>query len=187
MSHKRELSVSQRNGLLEILRNRFEQNPNRHKGMDWAMVAAKLVASPAKLWTLNEMEQSGGEPDVFGYDETAGEFIFFDCSAESPKGRRSYCYDHAALEARKENKPQNSAQAVANDMGASLLTEAQYAALQQLGEYDLKTSSWLQTPDNIRKLGGAIFGDRRYNQVFTYHNGAESYYAARGFRCVVRV
>ncbi len=187
MSSKKALSASQREELLAVLSKRFEKHKERHKGIDWAKVSDKLEASPAKLWTLNEMEQSGGEPDVVGYDKKADEFIFFDCSAESPAGRRSFCYDRKALDSRKANKPANNAQEATAYMGASLLTEEQYSQLQQLGEFDLKTSSWLETPDSIRKLGGAIFGDRRFDRVFTYHNGAESYYAARGFRCSVRV
>ena len=155
---------------------------NRHKGLDWTKVQAKLEADATRLWSLNEMETSGGEPDVVGYDKKTGEYIFYDCSAESPKGRRSLCYDREALESRKENKPANSAVAMATDMGVELLTEEQYRELQQLGKFDLKTSSWVKTPSNIRELGGALYCDRRYNQVFLYHNGAESYYAVRGFR-----
>lgn len=155
---------------------------NRHKGLEWAGVQARLEASPEKLWTLNEMETTGGEPDVVGHDKKTGEFIFYDCSAESPKGRRSICYDRAALDARKENKPKDSALDMATALGVELLTEAQYRELQKLGNFDLKTSSWVLTPPEIRKLGGALYCDRRYNQVFLYHNGADSYYAARGFR-----
>ena len=184
---KKELSSTAREELISILKARFEKNKERHTGMEWAAVQAKLEANPAKLWSLNEMEMTGGEPDVVGKDETTGEYIFYDCAAESPKGRRSLCYDRAAHEARKEYKPENTAMDVAADIGVELLTEEQYRQLQQLGKFDLKTSSWVKTPDNIRKLGGAIFCDRRYDTVFTYHNGAESYYAARGFRGMLKV
>lgn len=184
---KRKLSPEQSQSLLSVLKARFEKNKQRHKGLDWAKVQAKLEASPAKLWSLDEMELTGGEPDVVGYDKAKDEYIFFDCSAESPKGRRSICYDHEALESRKEHKPENSAVQMAADMGIELLTEAQYHDLQQLGSFDLKTSSWIVTPPAIRKLGGALFCDRRYDHVFVYHNGAESYYAARGFRGSLRV
>jgi len=160
---------------------------NRHKGVDWARVQAKLEASPDKLWSLSEMERTGGEPDVVGFDRKTGEFLFYDCSAETPKGRRSVCYDRAALDARKENKPKDSAVDMAHAMGVELLTEEEYRALQKLGEFDTKTSSWVQTPSRIRELGGALFCDRRYDTVFLYHNGADSYYAARGFRAVLRV
>ena len=160
---------------------------NRHKGVEWAKVQARLEADAKKLWSLNEMERTGGEPDVVGYDKKTGEYVFYDCSAESPKGRRSICYDREALEARKEHKPANSAVAMATDMGIELLTEEQYRELQQLGNFDLKTSSWVTTPPDIRKLGGALYCDRRYNHVFLYHNGAESYYAVRGFRGSLRV
>jgi len=160
---------------------------NRHKGVEWAKVQARLEADAKKLWSLNEMERTGGEPDVVGYDKKTGEYVFYDCSAESPKGRRSICYDREALEARKEHKPANSAVAMATDMGIELLTEEQYRELQQLGNFDLKTSSWVTTPADIRKLGGALYCDRRYNHVFLYHNGAESYYAVRGFRGSLRV
>ncbi|MGM9511419.1 DUF4256 domain-containing protein [Larkinella sp. GY13] len=187
MSHRNELSSQQREELLEILKARFEKNKNRHAGLEWAKVQARLEANPAKLWSLDDMESTGGEPDVVGYDQKTDEYIFYDCSAESPKGRRSLCYDHAALESRKENKPANSAVEMASDMGIELLTEDQYRALQQLGTFDTKTSSWIQTPAEIRKLGGALFCDRRYNTVFVYHNGAESYYAARAFRGSLRV
>jgi hypothetical protein len=184
---KQKLSPLQREDLLKTLKSRFEKNMNRHKGLDWSKVQAKLEANPEKLWSLSEMERTGGEPDVVGHEKKTNEYVFHDCSAESPKDRRSVCYDHEALEARKENKPRNSAVAMANDMGIELLTEEQYRELQQLGKFDLKTSSWVKTPAEIRKLGGALFCDRRYNQVFTYHNGAESYYAARGFRASLRV
>lgn len=184
---KKELSLSAGQELIEILKTRFEKNKERHAGINWTDVQAKLDASPAKLWSLNEMEMTGGEPDVVGKDVATGEYLFYDCAAESPKGRRSLCYDRAAHEARKEYKPENTAMDVAADIGVELLTEQQYRALQQLGKFDLKTSSWVKTPDNIRKLGGAIFCDRRYDTVFTYHNGAESYYAARGFRGVLKV
>ena len=182
MSKSNKLSSQQREELLTTLKARFEKNTNRHKGVEWARVQAKLEANAVKLWSLNEMETTGGEPDVVGYDKKAGEFIFYDCSAESPKGRRSVCYDPEALESRKEHKPANSAVGMATDMGIELLTEEQYRELQKLGNFDLKTSSWVKTPSNIRELGGALFCDRRYNQVFLYHNGAESYYANRAFR-----
>ena len=184
---KKKLSPEQREELVDTLKIRFEKNSNRHKGIEWTKVRAKLDASPEKLWSLHEMEKTGGEPDVIGFDKKTGEYIFYDCSAESPKGRRSVCYDHEALEARKEHKPENSATEMAADMGAALLTEEQYRELQLLGNFDTKTSSWIVTPADIRKRGGAIFGDYRYGQVFVYHNGAESYYAARGFRCSLRV
>ena len=187
MGNKKEFSAKQREELLQILKARFEKNMNRHKGFEWAKVQARIVGSNEKLWSLNEMEKTGGEPDVAGHDKKTGEYIFYDCAAESPKGRRSICYDHEALEARKENKPENSAVEMAADMGIELLTEEQYRELQQLENFDLKTSSWVKTPVEIRKLGGAIFCDRRYNTVFVYHNGAESYYAARGFRGCLRV
>jgi hypothetical protein len=173
--------------LLELLKYRFEKNKNRHKGVDWADVQAKLEASPKKLKALAQMEESGGEPDVIGVDKKAGEFLFVDCAAESPKGRRSVCYDREALESRKEHAPQNSAVDMANAMGIELLTEEQYRELQTLGKFDLKTSSWIKTPPEIRKLGGALFCDRRYDTVFLYHNGAQSYYAVRGFRGILRV
>jgi hypothetical protein len=184
---KQELSSKQCEGLLNTLKTRFEKNMNRHKDLKWEKILAKLEANPEKLWSLNEMERTGGEPDVVGYDKKTSEFIFYDCSAESPAGRRSLCYDRKAWESRKEHKPKDNAVDVATAMGIELLTEEQYRELQKLGEFDLKTSSWIKTPDNIRKLGGAIFCDRRYNNVFTYHNGAESYYAARGFRGVLKV
>jgi hypothetical protein len=186
-SNKKSLSPEQRSTLLNTLKTRFEKNMNRHKGLDWTSVQAKLEANPEKLWSLNEMETTGGEPDVVGFDKKTGEFIFYDCSAESPAGRRSFCYDRKALDARKENKPKNSAVEMATSMGIELLTEEQYRELQAVGNFDTKTSSWVQTPAAIRELGGAIFCDRRYNTVFLYHNGAESYYAARGFRGSLRV
>ncbi len=173
--------------LLHELKDRFEKNMNRHKGLDWAKIQAKLEANTEKLWSLNEMEKTGGEPDVVGYDETTGEYIFYDCSSESPKGRRSLCYDHEALESRKDHKPENSAIDMATSMGIEILTEEQYRELQKLGNFETKTSSWVKTPAEIRKLGGALFCDRRYDHVFVYHNGAESYYSARGFRGSIRV
>ncbi|WP_028594809.1 DUF4256 domain-containing protein [Paenibacillus assamensis] len=186
-SSKKELSLEQQEELLKILKARFEKNMDRHSDLEWTNVQAKLEANSDKLWSLYEMEKTEGEPDVVGYDEQSGEYIFYDCSAESPKGRRSVCYDHEALESRKQHKPENSAINMAADMGIELLTEEQYRELQKLGEFDKKTSSWVQTPAAIRKLGGAIFCDRRYDMVFVYHNGAESYYAARGFRGSLRV
>ena len=185
--NKNQLPPAQRDELLKTLKARFEKNMNRHKGLEWSKVQAKLEANSEKLWSLNEMESTGGEPDVVGHDKKTGEFVFYDCSAESPKGRRSLCYDREALEARKENKPAGNAVDAAAAMGIELLTEEQYRDLQKLGEFDLKTSSWIQTPADIRKLGGALFCDRRYNTVFLYHNGADSYYAARGFRGSLRV
>lgn len=179
---KKDLPAKQRGELLSTLKARFEKNMNRHKGVDWARVQARLEANPEKLWSLNEMETTGGEPDVVGHDQKTGEYIFYDCSAESPKGRRSVCYDREALEARKEHKPKDSAMDMANAMRIEMLTEEQYRQLQKLGEFDTKTSSWIKTPADIRKLGGALYCDRRYNHVFLYHNGADSYYAARGFR-----
>lgn len=184
---KKELSAKQSEALLATLGERFNKNMNRHKGIEWNPAQTKLKASKAKLWSLSEMERTGGEPDVVGYDKKNNEYIFYDCSAESPAGRRSYCYDREALNSRKENKPKNSALDAATDMGIEILTEENYRELQKLGKFDTKTSSWIQTPDNIRKLGGAIFADYRYGQVFVYHNGAESYYAARGFRGALRV
>jgi hypothetical protein len=184
---KNKLSAVVREELLKILKARFEKNVNRHKGIQWPTVQTRLEANAEKLWSLNEMEITGGELDVVGLDKKTGEYIFYDCSAESPKGRRSICYDHEALESRKEHKPANSAVEMAKDMGIELLTEQQYRELQQLGNFDLKTSSWVVTPANVRKLGGALFCDRRYNTIFLYHNGAESYYAARGFRGVLTV
>jgi hypothetical protein len=192
MGTKKELSPGQAKELLSLLKTRFEKNMNRHKGLEWSTIQAKLEASSdsyrkEKLWSLNEMEKSGGEPDVVGVDKKTGEYLFYDCVAESPKGRRSLCYDREALDSRKENKPANSALDLAASMGVELLTEEQYRELQQLGVFDTKTSSWVKTPPEIRKLGGAVFCDRRYNQVFLYHNGADSYYAVRGFRGALRV
>ena len=181
------LSKKQSEEILKTLKARFEKNMNRHQGLEWAKVQAKLEAKTEKLWSLNEMERSGGEPDVVGHDNKTGEYIFYDCSAESPKGRRSLCYDREALDSRKENKPKNSAMEVAAAIGVELLTEEQYRELQKLGSFDTKTSSWVKTPSAIRELGGALFCDRRFDTVFVYHNGAESYYAARGFRGWLRV
>jgi len=186
-SKKRELAPKQREELLRVLKARFEKNMNRHKGLECVKVQAKLEAHSEKLWSLNEMERTGGEPDVVGHDKKTGEYIFYDCSSESPKGRRSVCYDREALEARKEHKPADNAIDMAAAMGIELLTEEQYRELQKLGEFDTKTSSWVKTPSDIRKLSGALFCDRRYDTVFVYHNGAESYYAARGFRGSLRV
>lgn len=187
-SMKKELSPDQRDELLVILKARFEKNMDRHQGLEWPNVQARLeAAQPEKLWSLYEMERTAGEPDVVGYDDQTGEYSFYDCSAESPKERRSLCYDRAALEARKQHKPQNSAIDVATEMGIELLTEEQYRELQKLGSFDLKTSSWVKTPDHIRKLGGALFCDRRYDTVFVYHNGADSYYGARGFRGLLKI
>lgn len=183
----KKLSPDQRDELLKTLKTRFEKNMNRHKGMEWTKVQARLEANTEKLYPLNEMEITGGEPDVVGLDKTTGEYIFYDCSAESPKDRRSLCYDHEALEKRKEHKPEDSAINMAAEMGIEILTEEQYRELQKLGEFDLKTSSWIKTPAAIRKLGGAVFCDRRYNTVFLYHNGAESYYGARGFRGSLKI
>lgn len=184
---KKKLTQDQHKELLKTLKARFEKNKNRHKGIDWVNVQARLEANPAKLWSLSQMEQSGGEPDVISFDKKTGEYTFCDCSAETPKGRRSICYDHEALESRKEHKPANSAVQMAEDMGIELLSEEQYHALQKLGPFDTKTSSWLKTPTAIRKLGGAIFGDYRFGRVFIYHNGAESYYGVRGFRGILQV
>jgi hypothetical protein len=186
-NEKRELSAEQREELLRTLEARFEKNMNCHKGLEWSKVQARLEANTEKLWSLNEMERTGGEPDVVGHDEKTGEYIFCDCSAESPKGRRSVCYDREALESRKEPRPENNVIDMAAAMGIELLTEEQYRDLQKLGNFDMKTSSWVKTPANIRKLRGAIFCDRRYDTVFVYHNGAESYYAVRGFRGSLRV
>jgi hypothetical protein len=186
-SNKKELLPEQREELLKTLKDRFEKNMNRHKGVEWAKVQAKLEANAEKLWSLDDMESTGGEPDVVGHDQKTGEYIFYDCAAESPKGRRSICYDQEALESRKEHKPGNSAMGMAAEMGIEILDEEQYRELQQFGKFDTKTSSWLKTPADIRKLGGAIFADYRYGTIFVYHNGAESYYAARGFRGALRV
>ncbi len=185
-SNNKTLLSGQREELLRALKTRFEKNLNRHKGLEWAKAQARLEANTKKLWSLNEMERTGGEPDVVSLDKKTGEYIFYDCSEESPKGRRSVCYDRAALEARKEFKPKDSAMNMAAAMGIELLTEEQYRQLQELGEFDTKTSSWVKTHADIRELGGALFCDRRYGKVFTYHNGAESYYAARGFRGALR-
>src|SRR5205809_2296863 len=186
-SNKEELSTERREELLRALKARFEKNMNRHKGLEWAKIQATLEANTEKLWSLNEMERTGGEPDVVGHDKKTGEYIFYDCSAESPKGRRSFCYDCEALESRREHKPENNALDMAAAMGIELLTEEQYRELQKLGNFDNKTSSWVKTPSEIRKLGGAIFADFRYGNVFVYHNGADSYYAARAFRGSLRV
>jgi hypothetical protein len=187
MQRAKDLKAKQREELLRALKARFEKNVNRHKGIEWAKVQVKLETQPEKLRSLNEMERTGGEPDVVGYDKKTGEYIFYDCSAESPQGRRSVCYDREALESRKEFKPKDTAMDMAAAMGIEILTEEQYRELQKLGDFDTKTSSWLKTPSEIRKLGGAIFADRRYDHVFVYHNGAESYYGARGFRGSLRV
>ena len=186
-NNKKMLLPKQQEELLRTLKARFEKNMKRHKGIDWAKVQTKLEANPEKLWSLDEMETTGGEPDVVAYDKKTGEYIFYDCSAESPKDRRSLCYDREALESRKEHKPKNSAIDMADDMGIELLSEEEYRELQKLGAFDTKTSSWIKTPSAIRELGGALFCDRRYNYVFVYHNGAESYYAARAFRGSLRV
>ncbi|MCI0708145.1 MAG: DUF4256 domain-containing protein [Ignavibacteriae bacterium] len=186
-STKKKLPPVESEKLLGVLEARFEKNMSRHKGVQWAKVLARLEAKPEKLWSLSEMERTGGEPDVIGYDKKTGEFVFYDASEQSPKGRRSVCYDHEALESRKEHKPWESAVNMADEMGIEILTEEQYRELQELGEFDLTTSSWVKTPPEIRKLGGALFCDRRFNTVFLYHNGAESYYAARGFRGSLRV
>src|SRR5947207_3187365 len=186
-NNKQTLSPQQRDDLLRVLKARFEKNMDRHKGLEWAKVQDKLQRNTEKLWSLNEMETTGGEPDVVGHEKQSAEYIFYDCSAESPKGRRSVCYDHEALESRREHKPQNNAVDMAAAMGIELLTEEQYRQLQKLGNFDTKTSNWVKTPAAIRKLGGALFCDRRYDTVFIYHNGAESYYAARGFRGLLKV
>ena len=186
MQKVKELKAKQHEEVLSALKARFEKNMNRHKGLEWAKVKAKLEANTEKLWSLSEMERTGGEPDVVGHDKKTGEYIFYDCSAESPNGRRSFCYDREALQSRKEHKPKNNVMDMAAAMGIELLTEEQYRELQKLGNFDTKTSSWVKTPFDIRKLGGAIFCDRRYDTVFVYHNGAESYYAARGFRGSLR-
>jgi len=187
MTTKKQLTQTQLDSLLELLKKRFENNTHRHKEIDWTNVRAKLLESPEKLWSLQEMENSGGEPDVVYYDQQKDEYLFVDCSPETPKGRRSLCYDRDALESRKDHPPKNSAIDLANEMGIELLTEEQYFQLQQIEELDLKTSSWIATPAEIRKLGGALFADRRYGRVFIYHNGAQSYYAVRGFRCCLRI
>ncbi|MCB8999407.1 MAG: DUF4256 domain-containing protein [Bacteroidales bacterium] len=187
MENLKTISPENIEDLLKILKSRFEKNLDRHKTVEWSEVKAKLDANPGKYWSLNEMEKTGGEPDVIDLDKNTGEFIFYDCSPESPRGRRSLCYDREALESRKEFKPENNALDMAALMGIEILTEEQYRFLQKTGSYDLKTSSWIKTPDNIRKLGGALFCDRRYDTVFVYHNGAESYYAARGFRGLLRI
>jgi len=187
INSSRKLSVEEYERLIKTLKARFEKNMNRHKNLQWDRVQAKLEADPEKLWSLSEMERTGGEPDVVGYDKSTNEYLFYDCSAESPKGRRSICYDREAMDSRKEHKPENNALDMASDMGIEILTEEQYRELQKSGEYDTKTSSWVKTPEAIRKLGGAIFCDRRYDTVFVYHNGAESYYGARGFRGVLRL
>lgn len=184
---KRKLAPKQCEELLGDLKARFDKNPDRHRGLEWAKIQAKLEANAGKLWSLHEMERTGGEPDVVGHDKKTDEYIFFDCSPESPKGRAAVCYDREALESRKEHKPKTSAVDMAEAMGIELLTEEQYHELQKLGEFDTKTTTWVKTPDNIRKLGGAIFGDRRFGRVFIYHNGAQSYYSARGFRGSLRV
>jgi hypothetical protein len=184
---QRELSAGQRDELLSALKTRFEENMKRHAGMEWAKVVTKVKANPEKLWSLNEMERTGGEPDVVGHDKETGEYIFVDCSAESPEGRRSVCYDREGLESRKEHKPKNNAMDMAAVMGIEVLSEDQYRDLQKLGEFDTKTSSWVKAPTEMRKFGGGLFGDRRYGRVFFYHNGAQSYYAGRGFRGVLRV
>lgn len=186
-SNNKKLSPEQREEQLRILKARFEKNMNRHKGLEWARVQAKLEANTEKLWSLNHMERTGGEPDVVGHDKKTGEYIFYDCSAESPKGRRNVCYDREALESRKEFRPKDTAMDMAGAIGIEILTEEQYRELQKLGNFDTKTSSWLKTPSEIRKLGGAIFADRRYDHVFVYHNGASSYYGVRGFRGWLRV
>jgi hypothetical protein len=186
-SNKKELSPEQREDLLGTLKARFENNMNRHEGLEWAKAQAKLEADPEKLWSLNKMERTGGEPDVVGYDKKTGEYIFYDCSAESPKDRRNVCYDREALESRKEHKPEDTAMDMATAMGIELLTEEQYRELQKLGNFDTKTSCWVKTPVEIRKLGGALFCDRRYDHVFVYHNGADSYYGGRAFRGSLRV
>ena len=187
MSQQKIISQQQKEELLKILQTRFEKNVNRHKNIEWEKVQEKLETNPEKLWSLNEMEETGGEPDVIKYDKTTDEYVFYDCSAESPKGRRSVCYDPEALASRKQHKPKHSAIGMAAEMGIELLTEEQYHELQQLGKFDTKTSSWIATPDDVRALGGAIFGDWRYGKTFIYHNGAESYYGARGFRACLKI
>ena len=187
IANKKQLSPEQSSTLLKVLKDRFEKNKNLHQDLDWSKVQAKLEANTEKLWSLNEMEITGGEPDVVGFDKKTNEFLFYDCSSETPKERRSICYDQQALDSRKEHKPKDSAMNMSAEMGIEILTEEQYRELQQLGKFDLKTSSWIKTPADIRKLGGALFCDRRYDTVFLYHNGADSYYAARGFRALLRV
>lgn len=187
MEDKKDLNSEQKADLLKTLRSRFEENSTRHKGLEWTKIQKKLEAYPEKLWSLLEMEETGGEPDVIGYDKKTDEYIFYDCSAESPIGRRSLCYDRDGLESRKSNKPDSSAMDMAEEMGIELLTEEQYFKLQNFGEFDMKTSSWIKTPDDVRDLDGALFGDRRYGRVFIYHNGASSYYGARGFRGSLKV
>ena len=187
MNKKKTLSTDQEKEIIEKLKQRFEENMDRHKGLEWSDIEPRLKEVPEKLWSLYEMERTGGEPDVVGYDEKEDMYIFFDCSLESPKGRRSLCYDKEALESRKKNKPADSAHNMAEEMGIELLTEKEYRELQELGDFDTKTSSWIKTPDRIRKLGGSLYCDRRYDTVFVYHNGAESYYASRGFRGCLRV
>ncbi len=186
-SNKKELTAEQSEKLLGTLKARFEKNMGRHKGLEWDKLEARLRANPGKVWSLNEMERTGGEPDVIGHDKRTGEYVFYDCSPESPKGRTNVCYDREALDARKEHKPKNSAADMAAAMGIELMTEEEYQDLQKLGDFDTKSSSWLQAPADVRKLGGAIFGDRRYGRVFIYHNGAQSYYSGRGFRASLRV
>lgn len=186
-SNKKQLSTQRRKDLINTLKERFDQNMNRHKDLEWTKIQARLEANAEKLWSLSEMERTGGEPDVVGYDKNTGEYIFFDCAAESPKGRRNVCYDREAMESRKEHRPENNAVDMAASMGIQLLTEKEYRRLQELGNFDSKTSSWLKTPPVIRQLGGAVFGDFRYGTVFLYHNGASSYYAARGFRGAMMV
>ena len=187
MAKSNKLTAKQSEELIAVLKARFEKNMKRHKGIDWTKVQAKLEKNPGKLWVLHQMESTDGEPDVVGFDKKTGEYIFYDCSAESPKGRRSLCYDREAWESRKEHKPKDNAMGMAKEMGVEMLTEEEYREMQKQEEFDLKTSSWVKTPDKIRKLGGAIFCDRRFDTVFTYHNGAESYYGSRGFRGKVRV
>jgi len=184
---KKELSAEQEQKLIEILKERFEKNMDRHQNLKWSAVEKRLLSKPEELWSLNEMEKTGGEPDAVDFDQNSGEYIFVDCAAESPAGRRSFCYDREALESRKKNKPENSALDLAADMGIEILTEKEYRKLQELGAFDLKTSSWIKTPEGIRELGGALFCDRRYDHVFVYHNGAQSYYSSRGFRGSLRV
>jgi hypothetical protein len=186
-SNEKEFSPADRKHLLEVLKARFEKNMNRHKGLEWAKIEEKLSAHPGKLWSLNEMERTGGEPDVVGHDKKTGEYVFVDCAAETPEGRRSVCYDREGLESRKEHKPKNNAMDMASAMGIEVLTEEEYRELQKLGDFDTKTSSWLVAPPEIRKQGGGLFGDRRYGRVFVYHNGAQSYYSGRGFRGLLRV